>query len=143
MKYAYSLKTQRMKEPDFPYNGQRLTCTAELLDFVYKLQDSDVEKMIIVYLDVQNTLIGILPIIGTVNQAVVYPREVMKHALLCSASGMIMIHNHPSGLLKPSECDIKLTNKIIEVAKILDIAIHDHIIIADEKYYSFREEGLL
>lgn len=91
MPYAYSIKTKRIRELDFPYNGQKLNCTAELVAFAQKLQDSDVEKMIVIYLDAQNKLTGILPIIGTVNQAVVYPREVLKHALLCSASSMILV----------------------------------------------------
>jgi hypothetical protein len=51
MTYAYSLKTERVKEKDFPYSGEQLTCTAELVNFVHKLQDSDVEKMVVIYLD--------------------------------------------------------------------------------------------
>ena len=66
--YAYSLKTERVREKDFPYNGNEISCTKELVDFAKKLQDSDIEKMIVVYLDAQNKLTGILPIMGTVNQ---------------------------------------------------------------------------
>lgn len=143
MKYAYSIKTERVREKDFPYTNQKITCTQELVDFAKKLQDSDVEKMIVVYLDAQNKLTGILPIIGTVNQAVVYPREVFKHALLCSATAVILIHNHPSGLVKPSESDIRLTNRIVSIGKELDIAVHDHIVVAGDQHFSFRDEGIL
>ncbi len=142
-KYAYSLKTERVREKDFPYTGYKITCTTELVDFAAKLQDSDIEKMIVVYLDAQNCLTGILPIMGTVNQAVVYPREVLKHALLCSASAIILIHNHPSGNAKPSDADIRLTNMIKDTAKVLDIVVHDHIIVTGKTHFSFREEGLI
>jgi len=142
--YAYSIKTSRVKEPDFPYEGQRISCTAELLHFAHSLQDSDIEKMLTLYMDPQNAIICIQVNSGTVNQACVYPREIIRHALLVGSSSIILIHNHPSGCMKPSESDILLTRKIREVAEILDIIVHDHVIIgAKYKYFSFREEGLL
>ena len=57
--YAYSIKTTRVKEKDFPYNGQRITCTNDLINFARALQDSDIEKFLVVYLDAQNSVIGI------------------------------------------------------------------------------------
>ena len=86
-KYAYSLKTERVKEKDFPYAGEQITSTSELLNFVHKLQDSDIEKFLVLYLDAQNQLVCVQIIQGTVNQAVIYPREVFKHALLSGACG--------------------------------------------------------
>jgi DNA repair protein RadC len=142
-KYAYSLKTQRVKETDFPYHGEQITSTKELLQFVHRLQDADIEKMIILYLDAQNQLICIQVINGTVNQAVVYPREVFKHALLSGASAVILVHNHPSGHPKPSDADIRLTKSIQESAKLFEILVHDHLIVAGERFFSFREEGLM
>src|SRR3990172_1574999 len=133
--YAYSLKTERVREKDFPYNGNEISCTKELVDFAKKLQDSDIEKMIVVYLDAQNKLTGILPIMGTVNQAVVYPREVLKHALLCRATKIILIHNHPSGNCTPSDADIRLTKKIKDTARVLDLDVLDHLIIAGEAFF--------
>ena len=142
-KYAYSLKTERVREKDFPYHGEQLTCTAELVNFVHRLKDSDVEKMLVIYLDAQNKLCGLFPIMGTVNQAVVYPREVVKHALLSGACALILCHNHPSGATRPSDADIRLTKTIQEGAKLFDILVHDHLIIAGERFFSFREEGLM
>lgn len=141
--YAYSIKTERVKEKDFPYNGERLSCTQELHGFSRRLLDSDVEKMIIIYLDAQNTLTGIYPIIGTINQCTVFPREIIKHALLCGASSFIMVHNHPSGLVKPSSQDIAFTKKIQAIGKELDMELHDHAIIGGNSFYSFREEGII
>ena len=141
--FAYSLKTERVREEDFPYNGEKLTCTTDLLSFVKKLQSADVEKMIILYLDNQNSLIGIQVMTGTINSAVVYPREVIKHALLSMASAIILVHNHPSNVVRPSDADIRITNTIKEACKSLDILVHDHVIIGETTFFSFREEGLM
>ena len=142
-KYAYRLETRKVREPDFPYPKKSITCTTEVIDFVKSLNESDIEKMIVLYLNAQNELIGIHIIPGTVNQAAVFPREVLKHALLSSACSMILVHNHPSGHLRPSEADIRLTKMIRDAAKVLDIQTHDHLIVADGGAFSFREEGLM
>ena len=144
-KYAYSLKTERVKETDFPYHGETLSCTNEVLSFVKSLQDSDVEKFLVLYLDAQNCLICIQIMKGTVNSAVIYPREVLRHALLANSSAIILVHNHPSGKPQPSDADIRLTKTITDTGKTLDILVHDHLIIGGDtgKFYSFRENGLM
>ena len=143
-RYAYSIKTSRVREPDFPYSGQRLSCTTDLLNFARSLQDSDIEKMLTLYLDAQNQVMGIQITSGTVNQAIVYPREIIRHALLIGSSCIILVHNHPSGVPRPSDADIRLTKTVTETSKLLDILIHEHIIIGTEgRFFSFREEGLM
>ena len=144
MKYAYSIKTMKVKEKDFPYDGKTITCTHELVDFAKALYDSDIEKMLAVYLDAQNKVICIKIDKGTVNQAVVYPREILRHALIANASAFILIHNHPSGSTRPSDADIRLTRTISEVGKMLDVLVHDHLILGEAgRFFSFREEGLM
>ena len=143
MKYAYSLKTHRVKEDDFPYHGQSIRGTSELIEFARSLQDADVEKFLVLYQDAQNHVICIRVWGGTVNQCIIYPREVFRHALLAGASAVILIHNHPSGETTPSDSDIRLTRTITEAGKVFDIMIHDHTIIAGNRFFSFREEGLL
>ena len=143
MKYAYSIKTSRVKEADFPYAGQSITCTSELLAFAKSLQSADIEKMLTLYMDAQNKVICIQVMSGTVNQAVVYPREIIRHALLSGATGIILIHNHPSGEVRPSDADIKVTRTLQEICKHLQLEVHDHVIIGENKFYSFREEGIL
>ncbi len=143
IKYAYRIKTERVREPDFPYHGQQITCTTELVDFLKRLQNADIEKMIVLYLNNNNRLICIQVVEGTVNQAVVYPREVIRHALLANSACIVLAHNHPSGDIKPSDADIRLTKTITEIAKALDILVHDHIIIGEKNFFSFREEGLM
>ncbi len=77
---------------------------------------------------------------GTINTSLVHPREIFKEALLESAYAIIIMHNHPSGDPLPSDEDIELTNKLIEIGKIMSIPVLDHIIFGKDKYYSFYKE---
>jgi len=141
--YAYSIKTTRVQEKDFPYNGQKITCTSELIDFAKSLQDADIEKFLTLYLDAQNHIICTQIMNGTINRTVVYPREVIRHALIVGACAIILMHNHPSGTVQPSPEDIRITRLIQEISKHLDIKVHDHVIIGGQQFYSFLEEGTL
>ena len=141
--YAYSIKTIRVREPDFPYTGRQLTCTSELIDFARILRDADNENFLVIYLDAQNKVLGIFHDEGIANQNVVYPSKILRHALIFNACAMILIHNHPSDHVRPSDADIRLTNKIKETANALDMLVHDHIIVGPERFLSFREEGLM
>jgi len=78
---------------------------------------------------------------GTINRSIVHPREIFKEAYLLSASGIICMHNHPSGDLIPSNEDITLTNSLVEIGKLQGIRILDHLIVSNNGYYSFYEEG--
>ncbi len=123
----------------------QVSCTAELLDFcrtaMGALKD---EEFRVCYLDAQNRIITVETIQeGIVNQAVVYPRKVLEKALQWKASAIILVHNHPSGHVRPSEADIRLSRTIQETARTLDILVHDHLIIGENRFFSFREEGLI
>jgi DNA repair protein RadC len=78
---------------------------------------------------------------GTINRSCVHPREIFKYAYLNSASSIICIHNHPSGNILPSKEDIRFTKAIKEIGDTFGIPLVDHIIVGDENYYSFYEEG--
>ncbi|MDZ7741689.1 MAG: DNA repair protein RadC [Bacteroidota bacterium] len=78
---------------------------------------------------------------GGVSGTIADPKKIFKMALDHNASSIILCHNHPSGTLKPSDSDIKLTRKLAEAGNMLDISVLDHVIIAEEKYYSFADEG--
>jgi len=80
---------------------------------------------------------------GGVSGTVADPKIIFKVAVDELASGLIVVHNHPSGNLKPSESDINLTKKIKEAGKVLEIALLDHLIIAHDRYFSFADEGLI
>ena len=80
---------------------------------------------------------------GTINKSVVHPREIFKNAYLTSASGIICIHNHPSGDVTPSSEDKYLTKALVDIGKLQNIPVIDHIIIGEDNYFSFMESGLL
>ncbi|MEP9395919.1 DNA repair protein RadC [Mesorhizobium sp. KR2-14] len=100
------------------------------------------EQFRILFLDKKNTLIADeVQQTGTVDHTPVYPREVVRRALELSATAIILVHNHPSGDPTPSRADIDMTKTIIEAARPLGIAVHDHIIIGKKGYSSMK--GLL
>lgn len=102
------------------------------------------ESFYALYLDQKNKVLGIKKISECgITSTLVDVRIVMQGALLCNASAIIVCHNHPSGNLKPSREDIKMTEKIKEAAKFLDFSVLDHIILTSEHYYSFLDEGHL
>ncbi len=97
------------------------------------------EQFRLLFLDKKNQLIADeVQQIGTVDHTPVYPREVVKRALELAATAVILLHNHPSGDPTPSQADILMTQKIIEVAKPLGITVHDHIIIGKEGHSSLK-----
>lgn len=103
-----------------------------------------VEYFRALFLNSKNILIGDeLCQIGTINRVEVYPREVAKKALEFGASAVILVHNHPSGDPQPSKEDKELTQKIIKILQPLDIVVHDHILIAGHRHFSFRGGGLI
>jgi DNA repair protein RadC len=79
---------------------------------------------------------------GTVDHAPVYPREVVRRALELSASAVILVHNHPSGDPTPSQADIAMTREVVEAARALRIAVHDHLVVGRDGIASFRALGL-
>lgn len=123
----------------------KIGCTSELLDFCrMKFGGLKDERFCVIHLDAQNRMIDMDTVQeGIVNQAIVYPRKVLEYSLKKKASSIILVHNHPSGHVRPSEADIRLTQMIKETAKVLDIVVHDHIIIGENSVFSFREEGIL
>lgn len=97
------------------------------------------EQFRLLFLDKRNALIADeVQGSGTVDHTPVYPREVVKRALELSATAIILVHNHPSGDPTPSSADIRMTREIIDVAKPLGIAVHDHIIVGREGHASLK-----
>jgi DNA repair protein RadC len=97
------------------------------------------EQFRVLFLDKRNQLIvDEVQQTGTVDHTPVYPREVVKRALELSATALILVHNHPSGDPTPSGADIEMTRTIVEVAKPLGIAVHDHIIVGRDGHASLK-----
>ena len=102
------------------------------------------ETFVALYLTQKNVLIDSEVLFtGTVNQAAVYPREVVRSALLKDASNVICGHNHPSGNINPSKDDIEITRKLKGALELLDITLLDHVIIGSDKWFSFADSGML
>jgi DNA repair protein RadC len=100
---------------------------------------ADKEQLSIIFLDKRNQVIADeIQQTGTVDHTPVYPREVVKRALELSATAVILVHNHPSGDPTPSRADIQMTQSIVEIAKPLGIAVHDHIIVGKEGHASLK-----
>jgi DNA repair protein RadC len=103
-----------------------------------------VEQFRILFLDNRNRLLADeAQARGTVNHTPVYPREVAKRALELHATALILVHNHPSGDPTPSRADIAMTGEIKAALAVLSVVVHDHIIVGNGIWLSFRKEGLL
>ena len=102
------------------------------------------EETYLLLLNRANKVLGFSKIsIGGTAGTVVDTKVIFQTALKANASSIILCHNHPSGNLKPSEADIKLTRTIKEAGKIMDIPMSDHLILTDEGYFSFADEGMI
>jgi len=117
----------------------------EVFDLLYQsMRDLDYELLKVILLNGQNQIIDVADIFrGSITSSSIYPREVVKLALKYSASALVFVHNHPSGISKPSEGDKQLTKKLIFACMTVGIKVHDHIIIGDNQYYSFADEGFI
>ncbi|TDG36254.1 DNA repair protein [Pedobacter changchengzhani] len=102
------------------------------------------EEFKVILLNRANRVLGLADIsIGGVSGTVVDPKIVFATALKGNCSSIIVAHNHPSGNLRPSESDIRLTKKLVECGKLLEIVVFDHVIITEYGYYSFLDEGMI
>ena len=126
-------------------SNRKVTSPQDMAEiFIPLLRDEVKEKFIVVCLNSANRVIKYETIsIGILNSSLVHPREIFKVAIDNSSASIILIHNHPSGNPEPSNEDIKITKKIVESGKILDISVFDHLIIAGETYTSFVEKRII
>lgn len=138
------LKLKRVKT-DFPKIKVNSSKTAS--DFIRRFYFDDItiyESFFILLLNRNNNTIGYAKIgQGGVSGTTADPKLIAKYAIESLASGVILAHNHPSGNLKPSQSDLQLTKKIVEMMKIFDCPILDHIILTEDSFYSFADEGLI
>ena len=123
----------------------KISCSKDVfLNYKSLFLDVKQECFYCLYLNNKNYVIERkLLFMGTINKSIVHPREIFKNAYLTSASGIICIHNHPSGDVNPSSEDKYLTKALVDIGKIQNIPILDHIIIGEDNYFSFMENGLL
>jgi len=124
---------------------EKITSSKDVFDlFQSIMEDYKYESFWILLLNRANKIIKKIQVSdGGISGTVADPKRIFKHSIENEASGIILCHNHPSGNIKPSEADIKLTKKIKDGGALLDINVLDHIIIGEENYFSFADENML
>lgn len=125
--------------------GELLTSPAASTQLLkLKLSKLEREVFAVLFLDTRHRVIEYQELFqGTIDGAGVYPREVVKAALSCNASAVIFAHNHPSGNAEPSQADQRLTGRLVDALRTVDIRALDHIIVAGAETVSFAERGLI
>lgn len=115
----------------------------ELLDYLYgKIADLKHEEFHVIYLDSKNNIVADTMLFrGTINESAVYPREIVRMALNKGAASLVLVHNHPSGDPEPSPADEYITMEIVAAAAAVGITVHDHLIIGQNRHYSFYDHG--
>ena len=148
-RYRLKLATWTVVREDHQPSPRKLDCpsaVAELARDLLRSADDDKEHFWVVLLNAQNRyLLHTEVSVGTQSASLVHPREVLGPALREGASSVVTIHNHPSGDPTPSREDIRLTRQLVEAAKLLDMRLHDHLIVGNgtEAWASLAERGLL
>ena len=116
-----------------------------LLDYLtIDMAHLTVERVRVLYLDTRNRLIVDHHVgDGSIDEAAIHPREVVRKALEIGASALILVHNHPSGNPEPSRADIQITKRIAEAGRLLGIVVHDHVIVGRQGHVSLKAKGLI
>lgn len=147
MKYVSVVKMQLVKESRVLFDA-KVSSPAVVAKMIKQMTDgSDRELVYVVSVDSKNKPIATeLVSMGGVNSSIIDVGNIFKHALLSNAAGVIIAHNHPSGDVTPSLEDIRVTKKIEEAGKLLNLPLLDHVVVGDmetDVYYSFLENGRL
>ena len=122
-----------------------VTCPEDAADYAMpRFRFEQREHFAVILMNVKNHILS-MPVVsvGSLTASVVHPREVFKLAIQQTAASMILVHNHPSGDPNPSREDINITNRLVQVGKLMDIPVLDHIILGDNKYISLKEKGVI
>ena len=116
----------------------------EIFDYLYySMRDLKQEVFKVIYLNNRSQIIDVVDLIeGTTDSIPIHPRQIVESAIAHGAAGLIFVHNHPSGNPEPSPSDKELTRELVYAGRIMQLKVLDHIIIGDNKYFSFAGEGL-
>jgi DNA repair protein RadC len=149
-KFIAAPRVMLVRDQDLPFEAGALSNSRQAQTIIRKLIEtcgqSDREQFCVVLLNNKNEVIGLnIVSTGAVYFAHVHPREVLKPAILASATAIIMAHNHPSEDVSPSREDEAITARIIKAAHIIGIKVHEHLIISmwGERYFSFADAGII
>jgi DNA repair protein RadC len=149
-KFIAAYRVMLVRDQDLPFEAGALSNSRQAQAILRKLiktyGQSDREQFCVALLNNKNEVIGLnIVSTGAVSYAHVHPREVLKPAILASATAIIMAHNHPSEDVSPSREDESITARIIKAAHIIGIKVHEHLIISmwGERYFSFADAGII
>jgi len=139
---AFELSKRAMEVNDT--NLPTIVTPKDVVAQLTELYQNKKEHFIVLYLNARNQLVHKETLsIGTLNANLVHPREVFEPALKHSAANILVAHHHPSGDPKPSEDDLEITKRLVEAGKMMGVEVLDHVIIATNSVFSFKEEKLL
>ncbi len=126
-------------------HNKKFQAAKDIFDYMSsRLPDETKEHLFVLHLNTKNQIIKMEVVsVGTLNAALIHPREVFKSAIKESAHAIILVHNHPSGDVEPSNADKEITKQLKEASKYLQIELLDHVIISKTEWFSFRERSLL
>jgi DNA repair protein RadC len=143
IKFMQEIARKFLKEQvlEKPYSRS----SREVFDYLYhSMRDLKKEIFKVMFLDSQNGIVQIEDLFeGTLNASAIYPREVIQSAVKHNAAALIFVHNHPAGNPQPSENDKQITRELVFAGNIMQIKVLDHIIIGDNRYFSFADAGLI
>ena len=147
---AYRLKTFRVQfvaEPEAFPQGSPCRSSEDvrrLARAIYETLDADKEHFVLLTLNNKNRVNGFKVIsTGTLTASLVHPREVWRAALHLCAAAVVFVHNHPSGDPAPSPEDQDITRRLKETGDVLGIRVLDHVVLGDDRYFSFSDKGML
>jgi DNA repair protein RadC len=146
--YTSAMPEITLKYKTGNYKKTKISTSLDAFQVLLELYDEDTvdyrETAFVLFLNKANNTIGWMKISeGGTSATVIDPKMIYATALKCNASGIILSHNHPSGQLKASDDDIKMTEKVASIGHILGIELLDHVIVCRSGYYSMSDEGLL
>ena len=140
----YTTRLVRETHFTFPHREQVSSPTDVAAVLQQYFADKDREEFILVLLDQANSMIGLSQVsVGGLAASIVEPRQVFKTAILANAAAIIVAHQHPSGNVEPSREDIRITRQLVEAGKLMGVPVHDHLIIAENRFVSLAERGLM
>ncbi len=137
--------SRRVESQSKWFSNKTIVSPSDVADiFIPLMRDEVKEKFIVISLNSANKIIRYNIIsVGNLTGSIVHPREVYKIAIENNSASIILLHNHPSGNIEPSNEDIQITKKLVEAGKILDINVFDHIIIGGNQFNSFVERRII
>jgi DNA repair protein RadC len=127
------------------YHGKRLSCSKDTREIIRAMIGNEVQEVFIVLLlNVKNKVIAVHEVTkGSISSGAVKPSDAFRAAIISGASTVIVAHNHPSGEKIPSSEDIVFTSRLMKAGEIVGIQVLDHIIVADDGYFSFLDAGIM